>query len=215
MTLQRLQQLKNVSLLLALLTALLAGCSAVTVERYARSSLVLEPERFFQGKLCADGVVRNYNDEVVRRFNARILASWDGQGIGTLDEVFQFDDKPKGNYETRVWTLVPEPQPGAYKASAGDVPEPALMRYAGNSLHMNYTLDYGEGDDTISLEMDDWMFLVADGVIVNETRMYKWGLPVGSVILVIRQVSHDTACLPDKMIHTGQLYPSSPDRVWL
>lgn len=215
MSLQQINHLNRGALILALLTALLAGCSAVTVDRYAGSSLVLEPERFFQGKLCADGLVRNYHDEVIRRFNARIQASWDDQGVGTLDEVFQFDDKPIGTYETRVWTLMPQPQPGAYRASANDVPESALMQYAGNSLHMNYTLDYGEGDDVISLEMDDWMFLVADGVILNETRMYKWGLPVGSVILVIRQVSPDTACLPDKKANLGQLVPSSPERVWL
>ena len=215
MTLRQLKHLKNASLILALVTALLAGCSAVTVDRYARSALVLEPERFFQGKLCADGLVRDYQDRVIRRFNARILASWDERGVGTLDEVFQFDDKPAGDVETRVWTLAPEPQPGAYRASAGDVPEPALMRYAGNSLHMNYTLNYGEGDDAIQLQMDDWMFLVAEGVIVNETKMSKWGLPVGSVLLVIRQVDASTACLPDARPTVSRLTPSSPNRVWL
>jgi hypothetical protein len=43
--------------------------------------------------------------------------------------------------------------------------------------------------------MDDWMFHVADGVVVNETRMTKFGIHVGQILLVMRKVDPETQCL--------------------
>ena len=131
---------------------------------------------------------------MTRHFNARILASWDSAGIGTLDEVFQFADRHLGDYEKRIWTLVPD-RDGAYMATANDVVEPARMTFAGNSLHMNYLLNYGADDDQITLRMDDWMFLVNEKTIVNETRMSKWGLTLGHVLLTIRKAHPADLCL--------------------
>lgn len=169
---------------------LLSGCSSINVEDYADRTPKLAPETFFNGKLCADGVVRDWRGRQIRQFNAQILASWDAQGVGTLDEIFDFDD----GRETRVWTLTPHPE-GGYKASANDVPKETRMRHAGNSIHMAYTLRYGEPGDTIDLSMDDWMHQVADGVVVNETRMSKWGIGVGQILLVMRQVDDEHQCL--------------------
>lgn len=50
------------------------------------------------------GVVKNFSGEVIRTFDADISASWDDEGVGTLDEVFRFND---GEVQTRVWTLTP------------------------------------------------------------------------------------------------------------
>ena len=95
-----------------------------------------------------------------------------------------------------MWTLKPVPE--GYLASATDVPDAALMRYAGNTIDMAYTLRYGEPGDTIDLSMDDRMYQVADGVVVNETRMKKFGVEVGRILLVMRKVSDESQCaLPE------------------
>ena len=75
-----------------------------------------------------------------------------------------------------LWTLTPAQKNGreVLTAKASDVPEATTMEWSGNSIHMAYTLRYGEPGDTIDLNMDDWMFHVADGVVVNETRMTKF-----------------------------------------
>ncbi|WP_286716033.1 DUF3833 family protein [Thalassolituus sp. UBA2009] len=39
------------------------------------------------------------------------------------------------------------------------------------------------------------MFQVADGVVINETRMSKWGIHVGQVLLVMRKVPDGYQCL--------------------
>ena len=61
---------------------------------------------------------------------------------------------------------------------------------------MAYTLVYGEPGETIDLNMDDWMFEVADGVVFNETKMSKFGLHVGQILLVMRKVDDSTQCIP-------------------
>jgi hypothetical protein len=175
---------------------LLSACSSVSVQDYAQRQPKLDPREFFDGKLCADGVVRDWKGEQIRQFNASILATWDEQGVGTLDEVFQFDD----GRETRIWTLTPITNGDgqrAYRAKANDVPEPTVMNFAGNAIHMNYMLRYGEPGDTIDLTMDDWMFKVADGVVVNETTMSKWGFDVGQVLLVMRKVDEGHKCIAE------------------
>lgn len=175
-----------------MLMGTISGCSHVRVEDNLGRTPTLDPRTFFAGTLCADGVVRDWRGRQIRQFNARILASWDEQGVGTLDEVFAFDD----GLETRVWTLTPA-GPGRYQAQATDVPEATLMHYAGNSIQMEYTLRYGPPDDSIDLSMDDRMYQVADGVVINETRMSKWGIPVGQVLLVMRRVEDTQRCLPE------------------
>ena len=174
----------------------LSGCSSLGVDHAAGRSPTLTPENYFNGKICADGVVRDRSGAQIRQFNAQILGSWDDKGVGTLDEVFYFTDEagaePKG--ETRIWTLTPEGD--HYIAQASDVPEPTHMEFAGNAIHMAYTLRYGEPGDTIDLNMDDWMFEVADGVVVNETKMSKFGLHVGQILLVMRKVDDSTQCIP-------------------
>ncbi|MBE0484422.1 MAG: DUF3833 domain-containing protein [Bacterioplanes sp.] len=175
--------------------AILTACSSLDVNEYADRGPILDPKTFFEGQLCADGVVRSRSGEQIRQFQARILASWDEHGVGTLDEIFEFDD----GVETRIWTLIPE-QDGVYRASASDVPKATQLRYAGNAIHMNYVLRYGEPGDTIDLTMDDWMFLVSPGVVVNETVMSKWGIRVGQVLLVIRQVADDETCISQAAI---------------
>ncbi|MDF1762779.1 MAG: DUF3833 family protein [Oleibacter sp.] len=182
-----------------LILGLLSACSGVDVKHAAGRSPELIPQDFFTGKICADGVVRNRSGEEIRSFNAQILASWDDNGVGTLDEIFNFYDEAgaEPKRETRLWTLTPiDTKEGpALKASASDVPNSTVMTYAGNAIYMSYMLRYGEPGDTIDLHMEDWMFQVADGVVVNETKMSKFGFHVGQILLVMRKVSAETSCL--------------------
>ncbi len=181
---------------LAAAAALLAGCSSTRIQDYANTGPQLVPSEFFNGRLCADGVVKNVSGQVTRHFSARILASWDATGIGTLDETFQFNDRPMGDYEKRIWTLVPDGE-GAYLARANDVPEAGRLEFAGNSVHMNYVLHYKTADgETVKLTMDDWMHLVSNRSLMNETRMSKFGFTVGHIVLSIRQAGPADLCLP-------------------
>ncbi len=169
--------------IVALLGALvLTGCSSIAVDDYAGREPALVPEEFFSGRLTAHGVIKDRSGRVIRYFNADIDASWK-DGIGTLDERFLFND---GERDTRVWTLVPDGA-GAYTGTAGDVVGEGRVTVAGNSMFLDYVLRVPWKDGSIDLRIDDRMYLVDPDTLINESRMIKFGLQVGSILLVIRR----------------------------
>jgi len=160
----------------------LAGCTGITVEDYRGAEPKLELESFFQGPLSAHGVVKNRAGRVIRTFNAEIAADWDGD-TGTLVEDFVFND---GEEQRRVWTLR-RTGPDTYTGSAGDVVGDAELALAGNSLFLDYVLRVPYGDSSIDLRVDDRMYLVSPSVLINESVMSKFGVRVGSLLLVIER----------------------------
>lgn len=166
----------------ALLVLVLGGCAGPTLEDYQSGQPVLVPSRFFDGKLTAQGIVKNRSGKVIRTFDATIVGHWNADGTGTLDEHFLFND---GEEQTRTWTLTP--RDGGYRATAGDVVEPGHMEWSGNAIHMNYVLAVPYNDCTLDVRMDDWMYLVTPGTVINQTRMSKWGVDVGELVLVIQK----------------------------
>lgn len=161
----------------------LGGCGGVAVDDYAGETPTLRPERFFDGRLVAHGVVKNRAGRVTRRFRAAIEASWE-DGVGTLEEDFVFDD---GEEDRRVWTLTPA-GPGRYRGRAGDVVGVADASVAGNSMFLDYTLRVPLDDSTIDLRIDDRMYLLDRNTLLNESIMRKFGFRVGEILLVIRRL---------------------------
>jgi hypothetical protein len=172
-------------LLIALtVTVALAGCTSVSVEEYAGRTPTLVPETFFDGALTAHGVVKDRGGKVIRYFNADIIAYW-RDGVGTLEEDFVFDD---GEKSRRVWTLRPNGA-GRYVGTAGDVVGEGQLSVAGNSMFLDYVLRIPYGDGTLDLHIDDRMYLVAPDILINESRMIKFGFDVGEILLVIARRS--------------------------
>ena len=169
-------------LLIVGILLIVQGCAPIKVTDYSDNEPVLNIEAFFNGTLTAHGVVKDRGGKVIRYFNADIEAHW-SDGIGTLDEHFVFDD---GEKQRRVWTLKPLGD-GRYVGSAGDVVGEGQLEQAGNSVFFDYVLriPYRGGD--VDVSVDDRMYLVAPGILINESRMSKWGLHVGTLLLVIER----------------------------
>lgn len=170
-----------VALLFGLLIGI-TGCSSVSVQDYAGRLPEMQPESFFSGDLTAHGVVKNRAGKVIRYFNAQIKAYWNGP-VGTLEEDFIFDD---GEKQRRVWTLVRQAD-GRYIGTAGDVVGEGIAEVAGNSMFLEYVLEVPYGDGSINLSIDDRMYLVQPNVLVNESKMKKFGIRVGEILLVIKK----------------------------
>lgn len=158
----------------------LSSCSAVKVAEHAAYTPVLEPQVFFDGKLTAHGVVKNRSGRIIRTFDADIEASW-RDGVGTLVEDFIFDD---GELQQRIWVLKAQDD-GSFFATAGDVVGTAQMHVAGNSAFMEYVLTIAYGNSTVDVRVDDRMYLVTPDVVINESKLTKLGVNVGSLSLVI------------------------------
>ena len=161
---------------------MVSACSSPTVNDYANYQPTLVAETFFDGQLSAHGVVKDRGGKVIRYFNADINAYWQ-DGIGTLEEDFVFND---GEQQRRVWTLTPDGS-GTYIGTAGDVIGEARVTTAGNSMFLDYVLRIAYGDGTLDLRIDDRMYLVSDKVLINESVMTKFGVEVGSLLLVINK----------------------------
>jgi hypothetical protein len=161
---------------------LLQSCSSVPVSEYADNSPRMVVEAFFNGSLRAHGIVKDRGGKVTRYFNASINAYW-VDGVGTLDEVFKFDD---GEEQRRIWKLVKDAA-GNYVGSANDVIGTSILKVAGNSLFLDYVLRVPYEDGTLDLKINDRMYLVSERVLINESEMTKWGFNVGQIILVIEK----------------------------
>src|SRR5690554_5877932 len=70
--------------LILLMSLVLAGCAGPALDDYQSTGPDLVPSQFFTGELSARGVVKDFSGEVIRTFDADIVASWDDNGVGTL-----------------------------------------------------------------------------------------------------------------------------------
>ncbi len=160
----------------------MAVSSIARVDQYAEEGPQFVPEEFFTGALTAHGVVKNRSGRVFRRFHATINAHWQ-DGVGTLDEHFVFTD---GEVTDRVWTLTPAGN-RQYTGTAADIVGAANLQVAGNSMFLDYVLRVPYRRGSIDLRLDDRMYLVSPNVLINESRMQKWGFTVGQVVLVMEK----------------------------
>lgn len=165
---------------------LLSACGTTPVSHYQNNEPRLQLNEFFTGSLTAHGILRDYSGDVTRYFNATIEASWNDAGIGTLDEYFEFND---GEKQRRVWTLVPAAD-GSYRATANDTKGEAVTQVSGNAFFMDYVLTVNYQRDSLDVSVEDQMFLVSPTVIINQSKLRKFGLTVGEVTLTIIKHSH-------------------------
>ena len=160
----------------------LAGCASPTPQTYARQTPTLDIQRYFDGTLDAHGMFQDRSGEVIKRFVVVMRCHWQGDK-GTLDEDFTYAD---GTRQKRVWSLT---RTGAqtFTATAADVVGVAQGSTAGNALRWNYVLAQPVDGKIINVDMEDWMFLIDDKVMLNRTTMSKFGVNVGSVTLSFRK----------------------------
>ena len=161
------------------LSLLLGACaSAPDINHYAAQTPRLELQQYFSGTLDGWGMFQDRGGKVVKRFTVVMQCRWQGD-IGTFEEDFVYSDGAK---QRRVWTLR-KTGPNSFTGTAGDVIGTADGSGAGNALHWNYVLALPVDGTVYNMQMDDWMFLVDDKVLLNRTSMSKFGVNLGSVTL--------------------------------
>jgi hypothetical protein len=187
-------------------TLVLSGCASQDINNYASEKPVLDLQQYFNGTLDAYGVFTDRSGTVVKRFTVVMRCSWSGD-VGVLDEDFTYAD---GSTQKRVWRLTKLPD-DRYTGTAGDVVGTAQGQARGNAFYWNYTLslpvggkpsDAGPpqgasappggsapreagsvGATIIDVQMDDWMYLMTDRVMLNKATMTKFGVKLGEVTL--------------------------------
>lgn len=163
--------------------ALLTGCSSTQVQDYKNEKPVLILEDYLNGRLEAHGFFQDRSGLIVKRFKVSMQGTWNGNS-GTLDEDFEYSD---GTKSKRVWTLKKEAN-GKYSGTAADVIGVAQGETAGNAFRWKYTLDLPVGKKNYHVEFDDWMYLMNEGVMINKSKMSKFGFYLGEVTLTFRKL---------------------------
>ncbi len=172
-------KLKLITLLMVFL--LFIGCSKMQIEDFTNKKPEFIPQEYFNGNLRAYGMVKDRSGKIIKTFKGDLIGSWDKNGIGTLDEKFIYDD---GEELTRVWKLKPTGEK-TFNASAGDIIGTAKMIANGNTVMIDYIMEVPYNDSTINISVKDWLHLQEDGIILNHSKMKKFGFTVGELIITI------------------------------
>jgi len=169
--------------MMAFLVLLLASCSAPNVEYYKNTLPEFDFKTFFNGNLKAYGVVQDFKGELIRKLVVDMNATWEGNE-GVITENFVYDD---GETQTRVWYVTLEPD-NAISGRADDVLGMAKGKSNGSVFHWNYDVEIPYKESTLSVNFDDWMYLVTQSRLINRTSIVKFGIEVGEVTLVIEKI---------------------------
>ncbi|MEM1431606.1 MAG: DUF3833 domain-containing protein [Pseudomonadota bacterium] len=176
-------------ILLALALLLLAACSGrPSLDDPKLSDKDLNLEEFFVGRSIAYGQFQDRFGTVRRRFEVEILGEWDGETL-TLTEDFVYED---GATEQRVWRLR-KTGPDTWEGTAAGVDGIATGEERGDTFNWRYTIDLpvpsADGSvDTLRAGFDDWMWLLADGRVLNRAYMSRFGIEIGEVILTFEKL---------------------------
>jgi len=176
-----LQKRKTVTALAVI--AGLAGCGSQALEDYAAETPRLDLREYLSGPLTASGIFFDHAGRASLRFVVDMEGSWDGD-TGQLAERFRYSD---GRSDERVWNI--RFQDGnRFTATAHDVVGEAKGSQRGNAAMMEYRLRVPRDDGEIVVAMEDWLYLQEDGTLINRTRMSKFGLTVGELVVAFRKV---------------------------
>ncbi len=160
----------------------LAGCSSIEPQSYANEQPRLDLFRYFSGEVDAWGYFADRSGKVVKRFTVAIRGTVAGDTL-TLDESFHYSDNTTSK---RVWTIRRD-SANRYTGTADDVIGTAIGTTAGNALQWNYVLALPVDGRTWNVDLDDWMYLQDDAVMLNKSVMTKFGIRLGEVILSFRR----------------------------
>ncbi|CAA6805114.1 MAG: FIG086212: Putative lipoprotein [uncultured Sulfurovum sp.] len=178
--------MKLTSILTLGLLPIFIGCSSMDINDFEGTSPKFIPEQYFNGPMTAYGLVKDRNGKIIRSFKGKLVGSWDENGTGTLDERFVYSD---GEKQTRIWKLKPTGKKTSnqktFIGTAGDIVGEAQMIAKGNTVMIDYTMRVPYKDSTIDINVRDWLHLQEDGVIINHSKMKKFGFEVGELVITI------------------------------
>jgi hypothetical protein len=155
----------------------LAGCATrpASVENNARP-LVLE--RDFQGRSYAAGAFKNSITGLRRDFKVTLDGASQG-GAFVLTERFAYADGEKGVKTWRFQSL----GDGRYRGTREDVVGFAEIARDGNAIRLSYDVDLPGESGPTRVHFEDILLRTADGKVLNNAVVSKFGVPVGVVDL--------------------------------
>lgn len=175
--------IKKITLLgmVTMLSALLSGCSN-HVSIYKDFEPKLSLENFLSGHIVGTGLIEDWRGRVTRQFDFSGDATWQN-GICTFKESMSYYD---GKVDNRIWTIT-KINDHYYEGRTADVIGIAKIFVNGNAMNWQYKMDVKVDNSTYRLSFDDWMYLMNNDTLINQNSFKKFGLTVGSLVLVMNK----------------------------
>jgi hypothetical protein len=149
---------------------------------YAGKEPRFDLRRHLNGPLLCEGVIYGPTGRVSSRFVADFDARWDGN-VGVMTERFHYDS---GAVQDREWTLTLG-NDGSIKATAPDVVGDGMGRAEGGAVQLNYRIRLTPEAGGHVLAVNDWMYLMENGTIMNRSQFTKFGIKVAELVATMRK----------------------------
>lgn len=170
-------------LAIGLLAGRFAGFAAQRPEDYASGTPALDLREHLRGAIKCEGVIYGPLGRVASRFDADFEADWQGNR-GTMHEHFRYDS---GNRQDREWRLEVG-NDGSIRAEAEDLVGTGTGQQTGSAARLRYRIRLPLEAGGHVLSVTDWMYLTPEGVIVNRSQFYKFGIKVAELVATMRKV---------------------------
>ncbi|MCE8556600.1 DUF3833 domain-containing protein [Ruegeria pomeroyi] len=182
-----------------LTVALLVIVAAMVVKTYLLSFRFQSPQDYadtgpqfvlnkhLSGEILSEGIIFGPNGKMANSFVAKMVGEWDGD-TGTLSEEFTYSN---GTTQSRKWYLTLGPD-NTFTATADDLVGEAQGTISGSTVQLHYQIVLPESAGGHVLKATDWMYLTADGTIMNKSEMRKFGLKVAELVATMRPVQGTT-----------------------
>lgn len=161
--------------------SMLLGFRGQTAEDYDEEELKFDIREILSGPLVCEGVIYGPFGRVMSRFVAELEGEW-SDGKGRLTERFRYQS---GEVQEREWMLSVGEQ-GRITAEADDVVGTGRGRQVGSVVNLNYTIRLLDTAGGHVLKVNDWMYLIENGTIINRSQFRKFGILVAELVATIR-----------------------------
>ncbi len=157
---------------------LLAGCSGpMPVGRFAGSNPAFDPVRFWTGHVQSWGVLEDRSGAPSDIVTTDCRGESEGaDGLHMVQRLTLGD----GTVQMRDWHMR-RTGPATVQATANDMVGVADGVAAGRAFHWSWTLATKPGNPLFDVTMDQWMYLMDDGAMVNRTTIGKLGVTLAEV----------------------------------
>lgn len=170
-----------------LLCGFLTGCSG-SVQQYAGTQPQFDFVEYFTGEVDAWGVQYDWKGDVSKRFHILMTGTredMNGDKKLRLDEIFTYSD---GHIWKRYWQITQHAD-GRLTGFAPEVDGKTFKAdNAGFAQHFTYDFVAPlDGGKSVTLYLDDWLYMLDEHTVVNRNIMKKFGLKVGELQIFFRK----------------------------
>lgn len=150
-------------------------------KNYAETGPQFDLKTHLSGEMLSEGLIFGPNGKMTNSFVAKMVGTWDGD-IGTLTEEFTYSN---GKTQNRKWYLKLGPN-NTFTAAADDLVGEGQGVVSGSTVRLSYEIILPQDAGGHTLQATDWMYLTADGAIINKSEMRKFGLKVAELVASMR-----------------------------